>query len=100
MTPSHPDDLERAGRSAPRGMEAWFPPIILGILNLVLVGALIYFIVVARGMRGRIPVPPWLISMAMVVSAAIATHLLFRAMRAFRAARRALGSRGSPSGEA
>ena len=79
-----------------RGAAGWVPPLVIAIANVVLVVALIWFIVVARSLYRRIPVPPWLIPLAIIAAAGVVAHLSIRAVWYFRAARRGWRRRFEP----
>jgi hypothetical protein len=91
---TEPNDPHRIPQ---RGAEGWVPPLLIAIANIALVIALVWFIVVARSLYGRIPVPPWLIPLAIIAAAGVAAHLLIRGVWHFRAARRGWLRRFEPS---
>jgi hypothetical protein len=74
----------------PRGLEAWLPPLFVGIASVALVVALLYFLLVAYTLRDRFALPPGTITIAMGAAALLSVYMLLRAFSQFRRAFRAL----------
>ena len=87
--------MDRPHRLVPRGAEAWLPQIILAVTSLAVVAALGYFILIARPMRGRIPLPAWTIPLATIFAAGLAAYLTLRSALLIRSALKALRRRDS-----
>jgi hypothetical protein len=79
-----------------RGVEAWLPPLLLGVASLALTIALLGFIVVALPLRGRIPLPGATIPAAIAVCGALALWMVFRAVLQIRAGVRAFREERRP----
>lgn len=68
----------------PAGIEAWLPPILLGVTRLVLVVALVVFVVVALPLRTRIPLPPVTIPAAILACSTLALWMTVQAVLQIR----------------
>jgi hypothetical protein len=83
----------RSGAPEPRGAEAWLPALALAVTHLALVVALVWFLVVAKPMQGRIALPKATIPGAMAVAVVLAIFMSWRAWKALRTLRNAFRNR-------
>ena len=80
----------------PTGLEAWLPPLAVAVASIAVVVALIWFVVIARPLQGRIAVPRWTIPAATTVAIVLAAYLFLRAILSVRAAVRGWRMRRVP----
>ncbi|MDM7916621.1 MAG: hypothetical protein ACE15D_15710 [Candidatus Eisenbacteria bacterium] len=67
------------GRMPPDGTEAWLPAVILAASQIAVAAALVWFLVVARDLQGRIALPRAVLPVAMGVAVVVMIRVLWRA---------------------